>query len=204
MAGITINPQLVTNASGTFSTTSSGFVQGCMEDDPSVRNELASAIVSPSATSPMWGGMGITDSLVTAGIEAGELRSVLTPASAVGNLTGFTVFNQSLAMIQTPQSPVPLSAAGMGINFFRFGSGARIAVACSNAVASALLGGASNQVVYWDYTNQVLLTSGTGALPVKVLDVNIGNSMVVTYNSGTGFATWTRSGSNANCAIIQI
>ena len=48
------------------------------------------------------------------------------------------------------------------------------------------------------------LTLGSGAstaLAVSVLDINVGNSMTVSYNSTTGFATWNRSGS---CAIILI
>ena len=48
------------------------------------------------------------------------------------------------------------------------------------------------------------LTLGSGAsvaLPCKVLNVNIGNSMTVSYDSVTGFATWNRNGS---AAVIQI
>lgn len=47
----------------------------------------------------------------------------------------------------------------------------------------------------------ILLNMGTGALPVTVLDVQVGNSMTVQYASATGFATWNRSGA---CALIQI
>ena len=36
-----------------------------------------------------------------------------------------------------------------------------------------------------------------GILPVRVLDVLVGNSMTVNYNSVTGFATWNRSGTIA-------
>lgn len=45
------------------------------------------------------------------------------------------------------------------------------------------------------------LVAGGGALACKVLDVAIGNSMTVSYNSTTGFATWNRAGS---VAVIQI
>jgi len=48
------------------------------------------------------------------------------------------------------------------------------------------------------------LTLGSGAssaLNVKVLDLQIGNSMTVSYNSTTGFATWNYGGS---CALILI
>ena len=193
-------------------------------------------------------------------------------------------------MINTPQSPVPLAAAGMQANFYRLGSGARIAVACDSGLVS-LQGSPINQPVSWDFDNQLLvpyapayndvtitgatwastsggrttftvgtdltavlnagdsiyvtgvvstgattdgyngrfnvvsvtsstvvvtqarsaspgtyasggtIQSGGGALPVKVLDFNIGNSMTVDYDLATGFATWNRSG---NAAIILI
>jgi len=199
---ISINPQIVTNAPNTFYVSSGGGVQGTIADDPvSLVGRLRSGIVGLGVTTPMWGGEAVTVSLYTAGSEAPEINAVLTLASAEANINGFTVFNQATAMIQTPQSPVPLSAAGMGINFFELGSGARIWVGCSNTVATGLLGGSITPTVYWDYTNQVLLSSGTGALPVKVVDVNIGNSQVVSYASGTGFATWVRNGS---AALIEI
>jgi hypothetical protein len=47
----------------------------------------------------------------------------------------------------------------------------------------------------------ILLNMGIGALPVNVLDVQVGNCMTVNYNAGTGFLTWNRNGS---CALIQI
>lgn len=48
------------------------------------------------------------------------------------------------------------------------------------------------------------LALGSGAsvaLPVKILNVNVGNSMTVAFDPVTGLATWNRSGS---CALIQI
>lgn len=203
MPGITINPGLVTNALGSFGVTSDGYVAGTALDSPSIRNSLVSGIVAPGAANPMWGGEAITDSLVTAGVEAKSIGAVLALATAMANITGFTVFDQSAAMIQTAQSPVPLAPPTGAINFYRLGSGARIAVPCDSGVAAALAGGASNQAVYWDYTNQKLLSAPGGtALPVKVLDVDTnGNSKIVVYNSGTGFATWNNSGFTA---IIQI
>ena len=59
-------------------------------------------------------------------------------------------------------------------------------------------GTASN---YGTIAGTILLNYGVGLLPVKVLDVQVGNSMTVSYNATTGFATWNRSGS---CALIQI
>lgn len=209
MSGISINPALVTNAPGLFSLTTEGYVQGTALNDPAVRNELVSGVIAPATTTPMWGGEAITDSLWTAGVESSSIGSVLALATAAANITGFTVFDQSSAMYSTPQSPVPLAPGGDGtrpggaINFYRLGSGARIAVACVQAVAAALAHGASNIAVYWDYTNQVLLSAPGGtALPVKLVGLDmIGNSKVVVYNSGTGYATWNTAGYTA---IIQI
>lgn len=48
------------------------------------------------------------------------------------------------------------------------------------------------------------LTLGSGAnsaLPVKIMGVNIGNSMTVEFDTDTGFATWNPNGS---CALIKI
>jgi hypothetical protein len=39
------------------------------------------------------------------------------------------------------------------------------------------------------------LSAGGGALPVTILDYDVGNSMTVSYNPSTGFATYNRSGS---------
>src|ERR1017187_2103989 len=105
-ATISINPAIVTNAAGTFYTTSEGYVQGTVQNDPAVRNQLAAGIVSLSATAPMWGGLAITESLPVSGVEASSVFSVLAPATALANITGWTVFDQAAAMILSPQSPV--------------------------------------------------------------------------------------------------
>ena len=47
----------------------------------------------------------------------------------------------------------------------------------------------------------MVLNEGTGALPVKILDINASNSMIVLYNPITGFATWNKSGA---CALVLI
>lgn len=45
------------------------------------------------------------------------------------------------------------------------------------------------------------LVAGGGALPCQVVDVNIGNSKVVSYSAATGFANWNNTGSTV---LIQI
>lgn len=204
MTGIVINPQLVTNAAGRFHISSEGYVQGEALDDPAIRNSLVAAIVDPGyTTAPMYGGMAIKESLITPGTEASAMISVIRPAANQGEITGFSVFNQAAGMIQTPQSPVPLASSGMGISLYRLGSRARIAVQVDSAVATALQAGAINQVVYWDYANQKLLNAPGGtAIPVKVIDINFGNSKVVNAAQiANGIATWTNG---AYTVIIEI
>lgn len=212
MSGVTINPAIQTNAAGTFSINSTGYFAGVMLDDPAKRFELRSGIVSASAAAPMWGGEAVTVSLTTAATnapsgsaagQADELQAVLTLATAQANVNGFTVFNQSAAMLSTPQSPVPLAPQGGSINYALLGSGARITVPISASNAATLrAGSAINTAVYWDYTNQVLLIAPGGtALPVTLDDVIVGNCPIVSYSSGTGFATYNYNGS---VAVIRI
>jgi len=50
-------------------------------------------------------------------------------------------------------------------------------------------------------TVQGTLVAGGGALNVRVLNLQVGNSMVVEYDADTGFATWNTAGT---CAVILI
>lgn len=295
-SNVTINPVLTSNAQGSFNIDSNGYIQGTMLDDPAIRNALAGGYLLASETLPMWGGVGISEivpgaantprtSLGTGVSRATTLAVATSGQQAAGKLTGFSVFNQDHSMINSPQSPVPLAAAYMGINFFRLGSFARIAVAMDPVLVD-LQGYLISSLVSWDFSLQRLipyvaaypanaftgitralvggvyvatgtttsahgvtvgsdftvsgvvpaayngtwtaiagtagstlvwslgtavdpgaettvgtLVAGGGALPVTVLNVDIGNSMVVSYDPTTGFATWSRSGS---CAVIQI
>lgn len=299
-SSLAFNPVVTTNASGSFNVSSSGFIAGTAYADPSSRNWLSGGVLNASETLPMWGGVGVTELVPTPGsntLPTNSLGTVVGRASnltanTTGQMTGFSVFDQAHAMVQTPQSPVPMASPGMSVNFYRFGSNARIAVPCSPALVNAE-GGVITYKCSWDFVNQLLVpytpgyaantitgavwastgggqitftvstdqtttlfagdeinvsgvvntggastsafngawyvlsvtsttivvsapasaTLGTyasggtvnaavgGALPVKVLDVDIGNSMVPVYNSTTGFCTWNRSG---NAAVILI
>lgn len=193
------NPSPTTNFGGTFVVQSDGYVQGLIMDDPALRYQIAGGLVASGVTTPMWGGEAITEALPASTPQ--PLGNNITLATAYANLTGFTVFNQGGAGIVSPQSQVPLYSALQSINIARLGSGLRIAVKCDPTLAAALLGEDINQAVSWDFTNQLLVTFATTALACKVLDVQTGNSKTVTYNTGTGFATWNLTGT---CALIQI
>lgn len=199
-ASVNFNPIQTTNFPGTFYVQTEGYVQGVMEDDPVARFALRSGVVAAAATVPMWGGIAIAESL--AGGSTGvvdQVNSILSAASSGNGITGFTVFNQASAMVITNSSNVPLSGSSMAVNFFRFGSGARVAVATTSAVASALAGGTISPTLYWDPVAYQVTTVSTSnvALPtsVKLTHLNVGNSLVVSYNSGTGAANWQAAGS---------
>jgi hypothetical protein len=286
-------PYGTTNAQGSFSVQSAGYVQGVYQDEPALRYSLATGTLSASATGPIWGGMAISESIAPVSGYDRTQGGTIVAATAQSNLTGFSVFNNAYAWPASPQSPVPTAgAAGMTIPFFRMGSGLRIPVAMDPSLVS-LDGSLITTQVSWDFNNQVLqpfdaatatysvtsatssfsggvytiaivmaaaspvagvgdlinisgvtgtgaslvngnqtvsaftdnqhfsiqitaasgaiatgaltgtivLNYGTGALPVKILDINAGNSMTVSYNAVTGAATWNRQG---YAALIQI
>jgi hypothetical protein len=177
VATVTINPLATTNAASTFLTTTAGFIQGTALDSPAVRYELAGGILASSETLPMWGGIGVSEAVpglstnpvanlggqitratnVSGGF--GGAGAVPTGPGTVGNLTGFSVFDQDYAAISSPQSPVPLVPSGGLVNFYRLGSNARIVVACDAALAATLIAGGTVPVttnVSWDFGGQQL------------------------------------------------
>jgi hypothetical protein len=280
---ITFNPIITSNAAGSFGTSWAGLIQGTAFADPSSRNALAGGVLAAAQTLPMWGGVGISEAvpaspLVPSGTFGGAIKRALLTTGTTA-LTGFSVFDQNHSAINTPQSPVPLVGVGSTMNFYRLGSGARLAVAADPVLAS-LEDGVIGAQVSWDFAAQRLIpyvaayaanvitaaswsggivslttnsahglsvgsvftitgmvptayngtftaTSGTtgsninyaltpdpgadtvqgtlvaggGALNVKVLNIQVGNSMVVEYDATTGFATWNAAGT---CAVILI
>ncbi len=297
---ITINPAVTTNGIGSFNVDASGFIAGTAYDDPAIRNQLAGGVLATTETLPMWGGVGISEAIpqptYSATNPANNLGPLITRATLLGSagtaasLTGFSVFNQAHAMINSPQSPVPQAGAGMTVSYYRLGSRARIALPMNPALVS-LGGSIVTSRVSWDFVAQqivqyepayaantitgatwastsggqttftvssdptayavagatidvsgVVSTGGTGvgyngqfivvssttttivvvqlsasspgtyssggvvaggggALPVELLEINSGNSMVPVYAPATGFLTWNRSGT---CGIFQI
>jgi hypothetical protein len=296
---VTFNPALTSNASGTFNTQSTGLVQGTVYMSPNARFDLRGGLLGANESLPMWGGVAITASIPTpfvGGLVANP--AALAPSDILGPtitratngtpydaacFTGLAVFDQAHAMINTPQSPVPLASNLQTVSFYDFGSMARIAVA-ADPILAALETGPEYTRVSWDFYQQRLckysaayvdtaiasatyaagnvvftyanttttlaagtaihvtgclpvgyngnynvvsivqatnvttltctasaslaantqlgtITAGGGVFPCRVMDLEIGNCMTVSYSSTTGFATWNRSGT---CALIQI
>ncbi len=294
MSNISFNPAVTTNATGSFNTQSDGYMVGSAMPDPAARYQLAGGVLASTETLPMFGGVGISEAVGgAAGGPVAQLGSSITRASTLaaataGQLTGFSVFDQNYAAIQTPQSQVPQVGSGGLVNFYRLGSKARVPLAVAGGLAALLAGGLTTQAVTWDFVNQqlvplestfsaatitgavwssanggqVVFTVGTNltsnlapgdnvvvsgvtpaayngswsvlavtsatvtvslplssapaayvsggtlgpivtssALPVTILDVNIGNSLVPVYTAATGFTNWNRSG---NAALVLL
>ena len=197
-AQISLNPMATTNAKGLFSTNSNGFTQGDALDDPAVKFALAGGTLSTSATVPLWGGIPIAESIADS-----VLGNTVLQATASVVPTGIAVFNQAFAGITTPQSTAPLYSPGMSVNFYRFGSGARIPLAL-NPASVTLDGDLISTTVYFDYTNNWVTTVQPGsqpALPVQVLKISTQNNKTVSYSSVTGNANWATDGL---IAVVQI
>lgn len=202
VANVSFNPQLTTNAAGTFNKQSEGYIVGTALNDPAVRNELAGGVLSTNETIPMWGGVGIFEDIPAQASPGDSLGPLVGRAADNAHLTGFAVFDQNNASINFPQSPVPVSNSGMLVNFYRFGSGARLALEIDPALVT-LEGGLITQQVSWDFANQKVIAfdGGVGALNVRVLQVALGGSMTVVWDNVNKFATWNRSGNVAICLI---
>jgi hypothetical protein len=207
VASLSLNPVITTNASGSFSITLDGLMQGMAEDDPAVRFQLTGGQLASTETVPMFGGIPIGEYLTNPANVDSSLKTSIQRSISTATCTGISVFNQDHAMINTPQSPVPQALSGMLVNLYRNGSNARIPMAMDPAMIASLPALIiSPTALYWDPTNQrvsLVTTGGNWALPTsyKVIGWNAGGSMTVSYNAGTGFATWVRNG---NCILVQI
>jgi len=205
---ISFNPYLQTNAAGMFQVASDGLIVGTAMPDPPARNWLAGGYLAATETLPMFGGVGISENVAKHtpapqpidALGGSIIRATAEPGSAAGSLTGFSVFDQNYAAVNTPQSPVPSVAAGGLVNFYRLGSNARVALAIDPTLIS-LEGGVISQQVSWDFTNQKIIAFATAALPVKILYVLATGCYVPVYNAGTGFITWNYNGS---AALVQL
>ena len=162
---LAFNPIITTNGAGSFNVTASGFIAGTAYPGPAQRYELSGGVLASTETIPMWGGVGVSELVPTPGsttLPERALGTVIgratTQANAytAGALTGFSVFDQANAMVNNPQSPVPMASTGMSVNFCRFGSNARIALPCSPALVS-VEGNPIGTRVSWDFVNQLVV-----------------------------------------------
>jgi hypothetical protein len=201
VSSIAFNPVVTTNAPSTFLVQTTGYIQGTAQDDPATRFQLSGGILASTETLPMWGGVGISEAINNPSYSpttpAGALGNVITRATTMsagtaGVLTGFSVFDQDWSMINFPQSPVPLAASGMEVNYYRLGSNQRIVVACDPGFAATLVAGGvpTTKAVMWDFTGQEVVdpaTFGSGTITNAVWN-NTSGGQVVFSTTLTGVA----------------
>jgi len=187
---VSFNPMLTTNAAGSFSVQSEGYVQGTALDDPAIRYQLANGVLAQTESLPMWGGVAIYEDMPSPGF-GNVTGPTVGRATATTNLTGFSVFNQGHAMVNWPQNKVPIVGQGGTVPFFRLGSNARIPVACDPSLVS-LQGGLINQQVSWDFNNQVLQPYDAATATVSI------TSQTATFSNGV----WTVAVVTAAASLV--
>lgn len=191
ISGVPFNPYGTTNAAGSFSVQSAGYVQGVYQDDPAIRNALAVGTLSASATLPLWGGVLISESIASATADATMGGSIIQ-ASSIANITGFSVFNNAYSMVGSPSSPVPMAgSAGASVAFFRMGCGIRIPVAMDPSLVS-LDGSLITSQVSWDFNNQVLQPFDAATATVSI------TSQTATFANGV----WTVAVVTAAASLV--
>jgi hypothetical protein len=177
------NPMAVTNAAGFFGVQSDGFTQGVAHDDPAVRYQLAGGVLLSTETLPMWGGIAISEYLPLS-TNNGHNGPGIGRATTNAGITGFSVFNQSHNAINSPENQVPILASGMSVNFYRFGSLARIPLAADPTLVASLASGLVTQAVSWDINNQRLQTYDASTPTYAV------TSITSSYSASTGLYTF--------------
>ena len=185
MSSITFNPMLTTNSQNSFILESQGYIQGMsLDNQPSRMQRKQGQLLSTSAK-PVYGGMMVNE--LTPDIGTGE-NPVVQLATAQGASFAFTVFDGVYNAIILNGNTVPLVYPGMSCQYFRNGNFARIPVLCAPALA-ATLENSFDQTVFWDFTNQQLLGTGTTALPCRIVALD-SNSLTVSFNATTGAYSW--------------
>jgi hypothetical protein len=173
---------------------------------------LGSGIAIPVAMDPSL--VSLDGSLITSQVSWDFNNQVLQPYDAATATYSVTSATSSfangvytIAIVMAAASPV----AGVGdlINISGV-TGTGAALVNGNQTVSAFtdnqhfsiqITAASGAIATGALTGTIVLNYGTGALPVKILDINAGNSMTVSYNATTGAATWNRQG---YAALIQL
>src|SRR5262245_15638890 len=205
---VALNPVIQTNAAGMFTIESDGFIVGTAMPDPAERFALSGGWLATTETLPMFGGVAVSEKIATERSTAPAtptrpdvaLGGVIARSTAYTDLVGFSVFDQNYAAVNTPQSPVPVTEKGGLVNFYRLGSGIRIALAIDPTLVT-LEGGLVTAQVSWDFTNQKIIAFATTALNVKILQIKSSGCMVPSYSAGTGFTTWNYNGAAALCLL---
>jgi len=86
----------------------------------------------------MWGGRPIGEQInVTAAGASDGLGPAVASATSTATATGWCVFTQAGSMVLIPGGAYPpVASVGNYVSFFRYGSNARVAVACDPALVT--------------------------------------------------------------------
>lgn len=206
------NPYRTTAKVGSFRKYSDGTFQGMAFADAASQNYLNMGTLSTAATAPIFGGVPVMEDVYNTNLSSG--KPTLTQATSVGQISGFSVFDQGHNGVITPGvSNVPLFYPGMDFPFYRLGSKTvRIPVQCSPAL-SALVGSGINPSVGWDFTSNMLIPLDAGtAVTVSSLTINDDGTTTVVTASAHGLAIgmtavlagFTPAGYNGNIEVLSV
>ncbi|EGM7354741.1 hypothetical protein IRY04_000974 [Salmonella enterica] len=173
MADINFDPFKTQGAfTGSFNVESRGLTQGDAQDDPAIRLQLCSGTLDQNLDAPIWGGIGVVECVSTVAENVGG-STIKKATASVCN--AFTVFNQAYHGITTASNPVPLYLAGGSVHYYRVGSGARIPLPISAAVAALATGddpvGANGFV--WDMTENCVDVYSGGSSPNPTVKISL-------------------------------
>ena len=185
-----------TVASSAFLLVSDGFVQGTITGKFPDRYALEGGVVASTQATPIYGGLPLSLAVNTPStMGSSGLGEAIKLATAETNIDGWCLFDQASAGVISAFSNVPLYYANMSANFVRTGSSAWIVLPVNPSAVNTIAGGASNQTLYWNFTNNYVDITGTGPLPVQVINLSI-TSKTVTYAAGPPItANWAAGGS---------
>ncbi len=203
---ISFNPFGTSTPQNTFLSPTQGYMQGVVYDDTVARLQLMGGQLATTESIVMWGGRPIGEQInITLTGNSDGLGPQVASATSQATCTGWSTFGASYVLIPGGVYP-PVAAVGNWIGFYRYGSLARMAVACDPALVTSISGGTNtitSQALYWDVVNyRITLSTGGGnwALPTstKLISTNSGNSKIITYAASQ--ASWATGAA----AIIQL
>lgn len=196
VATIPFNPNATTVMQGAFDVSSYGLTQGDVYPDPAIIYKKASGTLAQTETLPMWGGVGIYTDL--GGAAGGPLNALGTIVGRATGLTSLLAFSTwSYGQINSPQSPVPLAASGMQVQYYRLGSGARVVVQADASLIS-LQSGLTNAQVSWDYVAQKLVPYAPAHASVAITGATWAATSggQTTFTVGVDLTTYLAAGSD--------
>ena len=141
-ATVTFNPYATSVSQSSFLLQTDGFVQGVFLDSPTTRYALEGGYVAASQATPIWGGLPLSIVVPApgAGGSSSNLGAAVTLATALANIDGWSLLNQSSAGVITSTSPSPLYPSGASINFGRVGSGMLVCLPVNPAAVNTSYG----------------------------------------------------------------